>query len=159
MAIVSSADSTPRQPRNETFRERRRAREAALQMLYQCEVGGLVVEEALATQAEIEPAVRLATADAREFAARLVVGTTRSVAEIDPIIADAAEHWRPERMAVVDRLILRLAVYQMLHLPDVPPIVAIDEAVELARAYGGDESGRFINGVLDAIRKKLPAQP
>ncbi len=75
--------------------------------------------------------------------------------EVDPIIAGAAENWRPERMAIVDRLILRLAVYQMLHVPDVPAVVVIDESVDLARSYGGDESSRFVNGVLDAIRKKI----
>jgi transcription antitermination protein NusB len=129
-------------------------------MLYACEVGGIGAEEAIAAHAEIlgQPA-QLETEEAREFAARLVVGTERSVGEVDPIIAGAAEHWRPSRMAIVDRLILRLAVYQMLHLPDVPPVVVIDESVELARSYGGDESGRFVNGVLDAIRKKIESEP
>jgi transcription antitermination protein NusB len=157
-SIVTSSRSTQKEPRSESFRERRRAREASLQMLYECEVGGLEADEAIAVHDAIEQAARLTTPEAREFAARLVIGTRRSVEEIDPIIADAAEHWRPERMAIVDRLILRLAVYQMLHVPDVPPIVVIDEAVELARSYGGDESGRFVNGVLDAIRKKLTSQ-
>lgn len=137
------------------FRERRRAREAALQVLYQCEVGQVSADEALAAHDEIDQAVRLDTREAREFAARLVLGTERSVDEIDPLIAAATEHWRPERLAVIDRLILRLAVYQMLHVADVPHVVAIDESVELARRYGGEESGRFVNGVLDAIRKKI----
>lgn len=142
-------------PRNEQFRERRHAREAALQMLYQCEVAGVDAEEALAAHGEIEQPGRLQTAEAREFAARLVLGTERSVEEIDPIIAGAAEHWRPSRMAIIDRLILRLAVYQMLHVPDVPHAVVIDEAVELARRFSGEESGGFVNGILDAIRKKI----
>jgi N utilization substance protein B len=125
-------------------------------MLYACELAGVGPEEAIAAHAEIlgQPA-QLETPEAREFAARLVVGTARSLEEIDPIIAASAQNWRPERMAIVDRLILRLAVYQMLHVPDVPPIVVIDESVELARSYGGDESSRFVNGVLDAIRRKL----
>ena len=144
-----------REPHSELFRERRRAREAALQVLYQCELAGVSGEEALAAHEEIEQAARLETPGAREFAARLVLGTERSLEEIDPFIAAATEHWRPERMAIIDRLILRLAVYQMLHVPDVPAPVAIDEAVELAQRYGGDESGRFVNGVLDAIRRKL----
>lgn len=127
-------------------------------MLYQCEVGGVDADEALAAHAEIEQPGRLATAEAREFAARLVIGTTRSLDEIDPLIAAATEHWRPERLAIVDRLILRLACYQMLHVADVPAPVVIDEAVELARTFGGDESGRFVNGVLDAIRKKLAGE-
>jgi transcription antitermination protein NusB len=152
---VTSHSRTAGPPSGEAFAERRRAREAALQMLYQCEVGGMSADEAMAVHDEIDQSVRLETAEAREFAARLLSGTTRSVEEIDPIIADVASNWRPERMAIVDRLILRLAVYQMLHVPDVPPVVVIDESVELARRYGGDESGRFVNGVLDAARKKL----
>lgn len=142
-------------PREDPFAERRRAREAALQMLYQCEVAGVSGEDALAAHEEIEQPARLQTAEAREFAARLVLGTERSIEEIDPLIADSTEHWRPERMAIVDRLILRLAVYELLHMPDVPAPVVIDQAVELARLYGGDESGRFVNGLLDAIRKKI----
>jgi N utilization substance protein B len=148
-------EHTTGQPRNAAFAERRRAREAALQMLYQCEVGGVEAEEALAAFEEIEQPGRLDTPDAREFAARLVIGTARSVEEIDPMIAAAAEHWRPSRMAAIDRLILRLAVYQFLHLPEVPPAVVIDEAVELARRYGGPDSGGFVNGILDAIRKRI----
>jgi transcription antitermination protein NusB len=138
------------------FATRRRAREAAVQMLYACEVAGIGPEEAVAAHAEIvgQP-VQLDTEEAREFAARLAIGTSRSIEEIDPIIAGAAENWRPSRMAVVDRAIIRLAVYQLLHVPDVPAVVAIDESVELARTYGGEESSRFVNGVLDAIRKRI----
>jgi len=143
------------EPGNEAHRERRRARQAALQMLYQCEAGGAAPEEAIATHGQIEQAVRTGSEDADAFAARLVLGTTGHAAEIDPLIAASAEHWRPERMALIDRLILRMAVYQMQHEPDVPPVVVIDEAVELARRFSGAESGRFVNGVLDAIRKKL----
>lgn len=143
------------EPRNEAFRERRRAREAALQMLYQCEVGRVPPEEAIATHGEIEQVTRMASADAEAFAAQLVLGTVEHAGEIEPVIAASASHWRPERMAVIDRLILRMSVYQLQHVPDVPPNVVISEAVELARRFGGDESGRFVNGVLDAIKKKL----
>jgi N utilization substance protein B len=142
-------------PSTEAYRERRRAREAALQMLYQCEAGGATPEEAITTHGEIEQAVRPGSPEAEAFASRLVTGTVGHTAEIDPVIAASAEHWRPERMALVDRLILRMAVYQLLHVPDVPPNVVINEAVELARRFGGDESGRFVNGVLDAIKRKL----
>lgn len=124
-------------------------------MLYQCEVSGVDAEEAVAAHAEIDQPGRPATAEAREFAARLAIGTQRSVEEIDPIIAAATENWRPSRMAIIDRQILRLAVYQMLHVADAPAVVVINESVELARTFGGDESGRFVNGVLDAIRKKI----
>ena len=71
------------------------------------------------------------------------------------MIAEAAEHWRIERMNVLDRLILRLAVYEFLHEPDTPATVIINEALELARTFSGDEAVRFINGVLDAIRRRL----
>jgi N utilization substance protein B len=142
------------EPASAALRARRRAREAALQMLYQCEVGRVTPEEAIAAQAAIEPAVRPASPEGERFASRLVTGTVGRLAEIDPLIAACAEHWRPERMAVIDRLILRMAVYQLLHEPDVPAAVAIDEAIELARRFGGEESGRFVNGVLDAVRRR-----
>jgi transcription antitermination protein NusB len=143
------------EPGSEMYRERRRAREAALQMLYQWEAGGVTPEEAIATHGEIEQAVRPGSEAADAFASRLVLGTTGHAAEIEPVIAASAANWRPERMALVDRLILRMAVYQLLHEHDVPPVVVIDEAVELARRFSGAESGRFVNGVLDAIRKKI----
>jgi transcription antitermination protein NusB len=142
-------------PVNDEYRERRRAREAALQMLYQCEAGGVAPEEAIASHGEIEQAVRPGSGPAEAFASSLVLGTVQHVAEIDPVIAASAEHWRPERMALIDRLILRMAVYQMLHVADIPPNVVINEAVELARRFGGGDSGRFVNGVLDAIKRKL----
>jgi len=142
------------EPRNEEYRERRRAREAALQMLYQCEIGGVAPGDAIAMHGEIEQATRLGSPRAEAFASRLVLGTVEHAAEIEPLIAASADHWRPERMAVIDRLILRMAVFQLVHAPDVPPNVVINEAVELARRFGGDESGRFVNGVLDAIKRR-----
>ena len=78
-----------------------------------------------------------------------------SIADIDPLITEAAEHWRLERMNVMDRLILRLATYEFLHEADTPGKVIINEALELARTFSGDDAVRFINGILDAIRKKL----
>jgi transcription antitermination protein NusB len=143
------------EPKTEAFRERRRAREAALQMLYQCEVGRVSPEDAIAAYGEIEQAARLSSPDAEAFAASLVMGTVDHAGEIDPVIAASAANWRPERMAIIDRLILRLSVFQLQRVPEVPPLVVITEAVELARRFGGDESGRFVNGVLDAIRKKI----
>jgi N utilization substance protein B len=145
------------EPASEEFRARRRAREAALQMLYHCEVGRASADEAIATHGEIEQATRLESPQAEQFAARLVAGTVEHADELDPVVAASAEHWRPERMAVIDRLILRMAVYQLRYMPDVPPTVVIDEAIELARRFGGEESGRFVNGVLDAVKRKLEA--
>jgi transcription antitermination protein NusB len=147
--------TTTGEPTQEAFRERRHAREAALQMLYQCEVGRVRPEDALAGYGEIEQVSRLESPAAEEFASRLVLGTVEHAGEIDPIIAASAEHWRPERMAVIDRLVLRMSVYQFRYAPDVPPNVVISEAVDLARRFGGEESGAFVNGVLDAVKRKL----
>jgi len=137
--------------------ERRRAREAALQMLYQCEVGQLSAAEAMAAYAEIDQSIAVAPGEAADFAVGLVEGTMGDLARIDPIIEASSEHWRLPRMSVVDRAVLRLAVYQFLHAPEIPHPVVIDESVELARRYGGEESSRFVNGVLDAVRRKLDA--
>jgi N utilization substance protein B len=145
------------EPASDEFRAKRRAREAALQMLYHCEVGRASADEAIAAHGEIEQATRLESQQAERFAARLVTGTVEHAEELDPIVAASAEHWRPERMAVIDRLILRMAVYQLRYMADVPPTVVINEAIELARRFGGEESGRFVNGVLDAVKRKLEA--
>jgi N utilization substance protein B len=91
----------------------------------------------------------------RTFATQLADGVADSIAETDPLIAEAADHWRIERMNVMDRLILRLATYEFIHQPETPGKVIINEALELARTFSGDEAVRFINGILDAIRKKL----
>jgi N utilization substance protein B len=142
------------QPR--TGREpRHRAREAALQMLYQWEVGRTPISDVVATfWSRAEPPAALPD-DHRAFAERLASGVVAAVGEIDPAIAEAAEHWRLERMNVMDRLILRLAVYEFLHERDTPARVVINEALELARTFSADEAVRFINGVLDAIRRRL----
>jgi N utilization substance protein B len=135
---------------------RHRARQAALQMLYQWEVGRLSMFEVRQTfWAHDADAVEPLTDELRAFATRLADGVANSVGEVDPLIAEAAEHWRLERMNVMDRLILRLAVYEFLHEPDTPAKVVINEALELARTFSGDEAVRFINGMLDAIRRKL----
>jgi N utilization substance protein B len=93
--------------------------------------------------------------DLRAFAMTLADGVAARVGDLDPVIAEATEHWRVERMNVMDRLVLRLAVYEFLHEPATPGKVIINEALELARTFSGDESVRFINGILDGIRRKL----
>ena len=93
------------------------------------------------------------TDDVRGFARRLADGVVTHVEAIDPMITEAADHWRLERMHVMDRLILRLAVYEFLFEPDTPGKVIINEALELARTFSADDSVRFINGILDAIRR------
>ena len=135
---------------------RRRARESALQILYQREVGQVDLERAIDTFFTLqwsdagEPPAAI-----REFAEELARDTVRRLPEIDPLIADTAERWRPERMAILDRLILRMAVCEMQRSPDPPPAVVINEALELARTFSTEDSVKFINGMLDGIRKKL----
>jgi N utilization substance protein B len=116
---------------------RHRGREAALQTLYQWEVGGRDIDEAIATYWNSAPE---AAPDVQEFASRLARGTVQSLEEIDPLVAAGAEHWRLDRMAIIDRLILRMAVYEFLHAPGTPRVVAIDEALELAKTFSADDA-------------------
>ena len=147
--------SAARGPNLRTARDsRHRAREAAVQMLYQWEVGQMPFSEVLSTFWEGPGATDLVSGAHRTFAAELAAGVVAAVETIDPLIRDAADHWRVERMNVLDRLIMRLAVYEFLHETETPAKVIINEALDLARAFGGDESVRFINGVLDAIRRE-----
>jgi N utilization substance protein B len=134
---------------------RRRSRQRALQVLFLWDVHKQSVEDALAAFDEIlyseESAVRPQRDD---FLDELVKGATAHVAEIDRYITQHAEHWRIERMPAVDRNILRLAVHEMM-ATDTPPVVVIDEALELARKFSGEESVQFVNGVLDAVHKEI----
>jgi len=135
---------------------RHQAREAALQMLYQWEVGRASMPDVLRTfWLHDEPPASELPDEHRAFAEALATGVTNQVGNIDPLITEAAEHWRLERMNVMDRLILRLAIYEFLHEPDTPARVIINEALELARTFSHDEAVRFINGLLDAIRRRL----
>jgi N utilization substance protein B len=143
--------TSPRIPKE----SRHRAREAALQMLYQWEVGRLSMFEVRQTFWTETPDAPVLPDDLRAFATILADGVAAKVEELDPVITQAAEHWRLERMNVMDRLILRLAVYEFLYEPATPGKVIINEALELARRFSGDESVRFINGILDAIRRTL----
>jgi N utilization substance protein B len=150
--MMAEADRSPVAPALET---RHRAREAALQMLYQSEVGRTPIHQVCQTFWEGGPAGTPPAGDVRAFAALLASGVAAHGLEIDRLIGEAAEHWRIERMNVMDRLILRLGVYEFLHQPDTPAKVVINEALELGRAFSGDESVRFINGILDAVRRTL----
>ncbi len=132
---------------------RHRARGAALQMLYQWEVGRLDMA-AVRRSRPAEPEEPLPEA-LQAFAERLAEGTANGLATIDPLISDAASSWRIERMNVVDRLILRLAVHEFLREKETPASVIINEALELARSFSSDDAVAFVNGVLDAVRRKL----
>jgi transcription antitermination protein NusB len=132
---------------------RHRARELALQWLYQWEVGGLDLDEVFDAGRQVQ--LRPPDESRDRLAESLVRGTADHLAEIDPIVADTTAHWRLERLAVIDRLILRLAVYELLFSPETPHAVVINEALELARTFSTEEAVKFVNGVLDGVRKKL----
>ncbi|MGB9179090.1 MAG: transcription antitermination factor NusB [Pyrinomonadaceae bacterium] len=135
---------------------RRKARECALQMLFAADVSETRADELVRTYWEELGDEDVETA-AREFATRLVTGTLSRLAELDERIRSRAEHWRISRMAVVDRNILRLAVYEFMHEPT-PRTVAINEALEIARRFSTYEATQFINGILDAIKRDLDEQ-
>lgn len=172
--------------------KRRRAREMAVQMLYQSDLGEAPVREVIAgfDPLEVLAAHRAAAAEEEEaetgeaetgeargrkrskgkakrsraerpealaesfdYAERLVRGTLEHRDELDALIREQAENWRLERMPAVDRNILRLAVYEMLFEEEVPKLVVLDEAIELAKKYGSERSGPFVNGLLDGLLK------
>ena len=134
---------------------RRRAREAALQMLYQSDVGQLGIAEAATTHDAMGSDAIALDDESRRFAVALAEGAWKDRQTLDGYIADAVRNWRVERLAVIDRLLLRLAVHELLDYPGTPPRVVIDEAIELARLYSGDEAAKFVNGVLDGVFKRL----
>lgn len=128
---------------------RRKSRELALQMLFQWEQGQHPPAHVVASFLK----TRNVQADVKEFARALFEGAVNEVAELDRLVRQHAEHWRLERMAAVDRNILRLALYELLHHPETPPAAVINEALEIARRFSDKDSVEFVNGVLDAIRK------
>lgn len=136
---------------------RHRAREAALQMLYQWEVGRASAHEAIVTYWPSRDRDEVLPDELQTFANGLVRGTIDRVAEIDRLLAARTHNWRVERMAVIDRLVLRMAVFELLTAPETPPKVVINEAIELTRTFSGEEAVPFVNGVLDGVRKDLAA--
>lgn len=125
-------------------------------MLYQVEVGQLSIGEVVRSHQSIGDADAIELDDeSHVYAVALVKGTWDAREGIDAYIADAAQNWRLERIAIVDRLVLRLGIYELLTPAATPPRVAIDEAIELARRYSGDEAARFVNGVLDGVFRRL----
>jgi len=136
------------------LRKRTRAREAALQVLYQLDLLGAETLDGVSEALHWLLAPEEADPDVQRFARELVVGCWQRRAELDASIRAVAENWALERMAVVDRNILRLASYELLFLTDVPPKVAINEAIDLAKRYSTADSGAFVNGILDRIRSE-----
>jgi transcription antitermination protein NusB len=133
--------------------KRTKARERAVQALYQLDVSASDLNEALVRfWRNFEPVER----EVREMAEDLVRGVAAHRREIDEAIENASANWRLDRMAKVDRNVLRLATHELLHRPEVPAKVAINEAIELGKKYGSESSGAFVNGVLDRIAAGLP---
>jgi N utilization substance protein B len=132
--------------------KRRHSRELAVQFLYQFDLNSDSVDEALAlfwqTQQDLSD-------DARNFAEDLIRGAVANLATIDERIKKYTEHWDLPRIAAVDRNILRLAIYEMTCRDDIPPVVSINEAVEIAKRFSTHESGAFVNGILDRLRGDL----
>jgi N utilization substance protein B len=134
--------------------KRHASREMAVQFLYQWDAGQNSLDEALALfwgHFDEPP-----DAEARQFAETLVRGVVEHLETIDEKIRQFTRHWDFERIAAVDRAILRLGIYEMLFRDDIPPVVSINEAVEIAKKFSTAESGKFVNGILDSIRKDLP---
>jgi N utilization substance protein B len=130
---------------------RRRAREVALQVLFQIDVCHDEVEESI----EVYWNNFDAPESARDFSTQLIEGTMAHLDDIDGLIKTCSENWSLDRMSKVDRNILRLAVYELVYCRDVPPRVTLNEAIELGKEYGSENSGSFINGILDALYTKL----
>ncbi len=133
---------------------RHRAREYALQILYQAEAAGATAMTEVLPQFWAE---NDAPAEVRAFTERLARGTFGALVEIDVLLDENLDNWRLERLGIVERSILRLATFEFLHEPETPRVVVIDEAIELAKRFGGEDSGQFVNGILDALRKRLEA--
>ena len=131
--------------------KRRKARECAVQCLYQWDMTGAQVGMIFTGFWEAHPS----SPEVAEFTEHLVLGTIAHVDEIDPLIGAQAEHWRVDRIGKVERSILRLGAYELLFEQDTPDAVVIDEAIEISKRFCGPDAGHFVNGVLDGIREKL----
>jgi transcription antitermination factor NusB len=140
------------------LRKRTQARECALQILYQYEMNpepvAEIVKKFWSQQDEAY------SEETRVFAEKLALGTVEHQAEIDKVIERYADNWELSRMAMIDRNIMRFATYELLYLPDVPPKVTLNEAVNLAKKFSQGESGKFVNGILDKINHtEKPVNP
>lgn len=118
-------------------------------MLYQREVTGEPIGHILS-----EGSYSTEDGEPDEFSRELAMGVERTITQLDDMIGETSEHWSVQRMPLVDKNILRIATYELLHVPDVPASVAINEAVELAKVYGGEDSSKFVNGVLGRIAER-----
>lgn len=133
---------------------RRKAREMALQVLYQIDVAKEECEEAL----QIFWSFTKGDEKTQEFCNMLVRGTMTHLHDIDTLLERVSDHWTLDRMSIVDRNILRFAIYELCYLKDIPPKVTINEAIEVAKKYGTADSAIFVNGILDRIKQEMSAQ-
>lgn len=132
---------------------RRKAREDALQILYQLELN-----QPLSVTSALEHFSNLYSKESGEvvpFAKRLVVGVSEKQKEIDQELAQLSAHWKPERMAAVDKNILRLGAYEIIYCDDIPAVVSVNEMIELAKEFGAEQSAAFVNGILDQLKAKF----
>jgi N utilization substance protein B len=130
---------------------RRKARELAVQLLYQHDLAKVDPEEGMRLFWEHFPV----DMEAREFCTQLVLGTLDRLAVIDELLSEASENWSLNRMSVVDRNILRLATYELVDRPEIPPSVSLNEAIEIAKKYSSPDAAVFINGVLDRVKRTV----
>lgn len=132
------------------MRKRTKAREIALKILYQSEITRREIKIVMHNFFDMMETV---DKNVEEFSHRIALGVEEHLEQIDQVITRHAANWQLKRMAIIDRNILRLGVYELLFAPDIPPKVTINEAVELAKKYGDIESSKFVNGILDKIHK------
>ena len=137
------------------MKKRTRSRELALQFLYMLDLRG----PEFLPEAEVFLREEERDISTREFALHLVRGTAENLVAIDAAIRNIAQNWDIERMAVIDRNVLRMATYELVHCPDIPPKVSINEAIELGKRFSTQNSGGFINGVLDRVKDLHGATP
>lgn len=130
---------------------RRKGREAALQLLFLHDLSGVYNERVVANFWDENPA----DAETREFGQRLLSGALENLDAIDGTVGKLSAHWRLSRMAAVDRNVLRLAVFELCYCPDIPIKVSLNEAIEIAKKFGSEESGAFVNGILDQVAKTI----
>ncbi|MFZ0930564.1 MAG: transcription antitermination factor NusB [Syntrophobacteraceae bacterium] len=135
--------------------QRRKSREIALQMLYQLEMSGQPPDVVIGLYYELASDAEDKNPDlakaVRPFAEQLLYGVHANRDELDAMIVAASENWRLERMSIIDRNVLRIALYEMLYRAEIPPKVSINEAIDLGKTFGSPDSGAFINGILDHL--------
>ena len=137
------------------MRRRRKSREFALQALYQLNI---LKQDAAALLTQFQEHF-LPDGEADEFLRRLVLGVLKHCEELDRLIERYSENWRLDRINVIDRNILRIALFELLYCEDIPPKVTINEAIDLGKRYGSEDSGSFINGILDRIQSEVVRKP